>query len=375
MTDHEEITVLLEKAINRMPHIKHSPDGTDAYCLVNQALILLRTAQEPVSNETEVRHPIDSNGKANYKISYCYYCGQHVKNQLYCQRCGSKLRWPARPDCTVPEQPNCEGCEFFKHNNKYEHCWRYTQLTSVCKLRQDHKEQPPANELTDWLRKTISGDRHEKGDKELQAKVREACDVIDQRQEQPSAGELNYEQLIEDIAENIGVGIHTSLRKALDSKEACVVWDAISNLGDGNEGHRGEWKVVVDIVAKHTVDFIIKPFIKNLEADLDTETQRADKAENQLREGRYCQSFDMCGDAHDKYEAKLKAKDKLLYAYESVNAPVNPLLSINKDLLMACKRDSLLADIATAQTPTGDLRNRLTEINILRLAAIQKAKQ
>ena len=73
-----------------------------------------------------------------------------------------------------------------------------------------------------------------------------------------------YEQLTEDIAENIGVGIHTSLRKALDSKEACVSWDAINELADSDGEHRGEWKVVVDIVAKHTVDFIIKPFVEEM---------------------------------------------------------------------------------------------------------------
>ncbi len=43
------------------------------------------------------------------------------------------------------------------------------------------------------------------------------------------------------------------------------------------------------------------------------------------------------------------------------------------DLLEACKRDATLADVAIALTPTGKGRNRLTEINILRLAAIGKA--
>ncbi len=149
------------------------------------------------------------------------------------------------PDCTAPEQPNCEGCEFFKHYNKHEHCWRYTQLTSVCKLRQDHKEQPPASELTDWLRKTISGDRYNKGDKELQAKVREACDVID--------------------------------RAEAENKRLQISW----------------------------------------------------ANENALKEVAYSKRVEL--------EAKLKAKDKLLYAYESVKAPVNPLLAINKDLLKACE--------------------------------------
>ena len=45
------------------------------------------------------------------------------------------------------EQPNCEGCEFFKHSNKDEHCYRYTQELSSCKLRQEPVEQPPASKL------------------------------------------------------------------------------------------------------------------------------------------------------------------------------------------------------------------------------------
>lgn len=49
--------------------------------------------------------------------------------------------------------------------------------------------------------------------------------------------------------------------------------------------------------------------------------------------------------------------------------------AINADLLAALKRDALLADIAIAQTQTSDLRNKLTEINMLRLAAIAKAKK
>jgi len=44
-----------------------------------------------------------------------------------------------------------------------------------------------------------------------------------------------------------------------------------------------------------------------------------------------------------------------------------------KDLLDACERDALLADISISATPTEDLRNKLTDINILRLAAITKA--
>lgn len=51
------------------------------------------------------------------------------------------------------------------------------------------------------------------------------------------------------------------------------------------------------------------------------------------------------------------------------------LIAAAPDLLRACERDALLAGIAISETPTGDLRNKLTEINILRLAAIAEAKK
>lgn len=41
----------------------------------------------------KVRHPIDANGKLNTKVTYCYSCGQTVKNQKYCHNCGQKLNW------------------------------------------------------------------------------------------------------------------------------------------------------------------------------------------------------------------------------------------------------------------------------------------
>jgi len=47
-----------------------------------------------MSNETEVKHPIDSEGKVNHKRNYCYSCGATVKNQKYCHNCGRKLLWP-----------------------------------------------------------------------------------------------------------------------------------------------------------------------------------------------------------------------------------------------------------------------------------------
>ena len=151
---------------------------------------------------------------------------------------------------------NCEGCEFFKHSNKLEHCWRYTEEKSVCKLRQEFVEQPPAGEFT----------------KEMRIEWHNmTCQIKPDKM--PVSAELPN-KLMRDL------------------HKACKI--------------------------------------------IDTETQRADKAE-----AENCKVNDDLSSAILEYnilEAKLKAKDELLFAYESVNAPVNPLLSINKDLLEACEK-------------------------------------
>ncbi|KKL62605.1 hypothetical protein LCGC14_2183480, partial [marine sediment metagenome] len=207
------------------------------------------------------------------------------------------------------EQPNCEGCEFFKHNNKYEHCWRYTQLTSVCKLRQDHKEQPPANDLTDWLRKTISGARYEKGDKELQAKVREACDVIDQRQEQPPAGDFTKEvRLVLDMPPD-----ESLTGKAYISSLETLLRIACKKIDKAEAKYENKCETCV-----------------YLEADGEIINEHIDKH--------------IAYDKRIKHlEAKLKAKDELLFAYESVKAPVNPLLAASKEMIKISRQVSSMA--------------------------------
>ena len=45
------------------------------------------------------------------------------------------------------------------------------------------------------------------------------------------------------------------------------------------------------------------------------------------------------------------------------------------NLLEACERDEGLATAAILLTPTGEHRNKLTEINILRMQAISLAKE
>ncbi len=50
-------------------------------------------------------------------------------------------------------------------------------------------------------------------------------------------------------------------------------------------------------------------------------------------------------------------------------------INSHKNLLDACIRDEKLATVAILSTPTGEHRNKLTEINILRLQAISLAKE
>lgn len=63
------------------------------------------------------------------------------------------------------------------HNDECVFCAvKDTRINSVLDILKQH---PPASKLTKWLREVISYQRYEKGDKELQAKVREACHIID----------------------------------------------------------------------------------------------------------------------------------------------------------------------------------------------------
>ena len=50
-----------------------------------------------IEETAAVKHPIDSEGKMNLGVNYCYYCGQCVKDQKYCHHCGRKLLWPSKP--------------------------------------------------------------------------------------------------------------------------------------------------------------------------------------------------------------------------------------------------------------------------------------
>ncbi len=54
---------------------------------------------------------------------------------------------------------------------------------------------------------------------------------------------------------------------------------------------------------------------------------------------------------------------------------IKQLRASHAALLTALARDGALADAAISATPTGKYRNRLTELNILRLQAIKEAKE
>jgi len=43
---------------------------------------------------SQVVHPLNMEEcKPNTLVTYCYMCGQHVRNQQYCSGCGRKLIW------------------------------------------------------------------------------------------------------------------------------------------------------------------------------------------------------------------------------------------------------------------------------------------
>ena len=65
-----------------------------------------------------------------------------------------------------------------------------------------------------------------------------------------------YEELTNEIAENIGIGVHTSLRKSCDSEGSHKAWLAIKAMDSK------EWSNVAQIVGEHTVNSIIKPFME-----------------------------------------------------------------------------------------------------------------
>lgn len=77
----------------------------------------------------------------------------------------------------------------------------------------------------------------------------------------------------------------------------------------------------------------------------------------------------------DRAEAELEAKDKLLFAYESVNAPVNPLIAINKELLEACGPFARLADmIPNIHAPDHQWEKFWTAIRALPLDRYREAR-
>jgi hypothetical protein len=70
----------LEKAMKTMPHIKHNTDRNDCYCLVSEALTLLR-AEQPPAGELKL-HP---NKKGREDCEGCLYperyCGDCINSK------------------------------------------------------------------------------------------------------------------------------------------------------------------------------------------------------------------------------------------------------------------------------------------------------
>lgn len=95
----EQLKILKEDILSgrvmivEVEHYKRLTDNLDNSYNSNKAKDQ-RIKELEAENETEVKHPINSDGKINRQVSYCYYCGNNVRDQKYCQRCGRKLLWP-----------------------------------------------------------------------------------------------------------------------------------------------------------------------------------------------------------------------------------------------------------------------------------------
>ena len=63
---------------------------------------------------------------------------------------------------------------------------------------------------------------------------------------------IGVDREINDIAEIIGEGVHSALRKQCESSESGIAWKAISNMPDG------EWNGVCQTVAEVLYDMICK---------------------------------------------------------------------------------------------------------------------
>lgn len=50
-------------------------------------------AAAKAQNESQVLHPLSSDGKPNKAHTYCHSCGRGVRDQKYCHGCGRKLVW------------------------------------------------------------------------------------------------------------------------------------------------------------------------------------------------------------------------------------------------------------------------------------------
>ena len=66
------------------------------YNLISRYLRLWRRAISIIYH-TEVMHPFTGSSDGwheNKKVSYCYSCGVHVRDQKHCHNCGRYLLWP-----------------------------------------------------------------------------------------------------------------------------------------------------------------------------------------------------------------------------------------------------------------------------------------
>ena len=122
----------------------------------------------------------------------------------------------------------------------------------------------------------------------------------------------------------------------------------------------GKWEVRYDsgIAEIYCNDYLI--------AEIDP--NKRDDIISQANAERICQ----CVNGWDDRSRQIA---ELAESVEKLREDVLRVESSRDTLLKACKRDEELANAAILATPTGEYRNKLTEINILRLEAIAAATE
>jgi len=100
-TVYNTLKLFIEKNITSLLTIKENEARFDAdvslhgHFLCTKCGTIYDIAIDAIEKQIpmKVRNPIDANGKYNKLVTYCYSCGETVKNMKHCCNCGQRLDW------------------------------------------------------------------------------------------------------------------------------------------------------------------------------------------------------------------------------------------------------------------------------------------